>query len=118
MVTKIKDHPVLAFVIAIGIVAGGCWSILQAEDRWNQEPECVSNHTTIEEVKLDVAANRKVLIQQSASSECSSWSQMVIFLQERLEKNPNDRALKARLRDAIRKEKEACARYQRLLMGR
>lgn len=118
MTAKIKDHPVIAFIVAIGIVAGGCWSILQAEDRWNQEPECISNHTTIEEVKLDVAANRKVLMQQSASSECSSWSQMVMFLQERLEKNPRDQSLKARLREAIRKEKEACARYEKLLRGR
>lgn len=117
-----KEYPLwkvigIAVSIFVSICASG-WGVSQAvltvEDRWNQEDKCLDNEKEIEEVKLDVAANRKALMTQSASKECSDWSQILISLEVQLGKDPHNQKLKDSWIKAKKKQKETCEEWERL----
>lgn len=117
-----KEYPLwkvigIAVSIFVSICASG-WGVSQAvltvEDRWNQEDKCLDNEKEIEEVKLDVAANRKALMTQSASKECSDWSQILISLEVQLDKDPHNQKLKDSWIKAKKKQKETCEEWERL----
>ena len=95
-------HLGIAALVVIAGLIGGWWLMVEAEGRWNQDPECVANKTAVVELEEDVLAGFKQFRKETAisnSTERIQWLyDQLIMAESELARNPNNPTLKDKVR--------------------
>jgi flagellar basal body-associated protein FliL len=101
---------IVAIVLAGFALAGGFFGILQADDRWNQRPDCVQNAIKAAEIEKDFTAGmQQMFYQQNVRFEEQRLSTLYDQLTEakaNLARNPNDPYLRDRVNYLIEQIRE------------
>lgn len=103
---------VVAIVLAVGALGGGFWSILKAEDRWNQKANCYENALKTEKLKENTLAGfKQMYYQQDVKFEEQRLTDLyddLVEAEAALAADPNNGAKQQKvnyLREEIKKTK-------------